>query len=257
MNLRLASAASVCVSLDETVTEADVNALLAAFAAGAKSAKAVPTTAALLQGGAGAGALSVPAASKRASAFLTHPVFNSYHSETEMLRYLHKLVSKDLSLATAMIPLGSCTMKLNATTEMIPVTWPTVGGIHPFAPKVWRGSWNQSRNQSGNLVFFTKMCSLHFSISHDHAWSLFHCIPWISIHPSRFVCVCRLPRAALRAAQDQSVGYKKMMDGLIEDLCEITGFAGLSLQPNAGAQGEVQHWAPLTPPPRVLGDLTS
>jgi glycine dehydrogenase len=89
-----------------------------------------------------------------------------------MLRYMHKLASKDLSLATAMIPLGSCTMKLNATSEMIPVTWPTVGGLHPFAPK------------------------------------------------------------------NQTLGYDKMMKGLIEDLCKCTGFAGLSLQPNAGSQGE-------------------
>ena len=70
----------------------------------------------------------------RASDFLTHPVFNSYHSETEMLRYIFKLQSRDLSLAHSMIPLGSCTMKLNATTEMVPVTWPFVSNIHPFAP---------------------------------------------------------------------------------------------------------------------------
>lgn len=78
--------------------------------------------------------VSIPAALGRQSQFLQHPVFNMYHSETEMLRYLYTLQSRDLSLATAMIPLGSCTMKLNATSEMIPVTWPEVGRIHPFAP---------------------------------------------------------------------------------------------------------------------------
>ena len=70
----------------------------------------------------------------RTTPFLTHPVFNSYHSETEMLRYLKRLESKDLSLTTSMIPLGSCTMKLNATAEMFPVTWPEFGKMHPFAP---------------------------------------------------------------------------------------------------------------------------
>ncbi len=103
---------------------------------------------------------------------MTHPVFNSYHSETEMLRYLYKLQTKDLSLATAMIPLGSCTMKLNATTEMIPVTWPTVNGLHPFAPA------------------------------------------------------------------DQTKGYQQMLADLSRDLCNITGFHAISLQPNAGSQGE-------------------
>eukprot|EP00462_Mataza_sp_D1_P001108 CAMPEP_0175091336 /NCGR_PEP_ID=MMETSP0086_2-20121207/1843_1 /TAXON_ID=136419 /ORGANISM="Unknown Unknown, Strain D1" /LENGTH=929 /DNA_ID=CAMNT_0016364061 /DNA_START=190 /DNA_END=2979 /DNA_ORIENTATION=+ len=108
----------------------------------------------------------------RTSPFLTHPVFNLYHSETDMLRYLYSLQSKDLSLATAMIPLGSCTMKLNATAEMIPITWPEVGGIHPFAPA------------------------------------------------------------------HQTKGYKEMIEDLEKDLCDITGFHAVSLQPNAGAQGE-------------------
>src|SRR5690606_23747578 len=70
----------------------------------------------------------------RTSPFLTHPVFNSHHSETEMLRYIHTLQGRDLSLAHSMIPLGSCTMKLNATSEMLPVTWPHFARIHPFAP---------------------------------------------------------------------------------------------------------------------------
>ncbi|MFN3403793.1 MAG: aminomethyl-transferring glycine dehydrogenase [Cytophagaceae bacterium] len=113
-----------------------------------------------------------PAMFKRKSSFLQHPVFNSYHSEHEMLRYLKKLENKDLSLVHSMISLGSCTMKLNATTEMIPVTWPEIGNIHPFVPA------------------------------------------------------------------EQAQGYKKIFADLEKWLSEITGFAGVSLQPNSGAQGE-------------------
>ena len=108
----------------------------------------------------------------RTTPFLTHPVFHSYHSETEMLRYLKRLENKDLSLTTSMIALGSCTMKLNATAEMYPVTWPEFGKIHPFAPV------------------------------------------------------------------EQTKGYREMFDRLEAALCEITGFAAVSLQPNAGSQGE-------------------
>ena len=108
----------------------------------------------------------------RTSPYLTHPVFNTHHSETEMLRYLKRLENKDLSLTTSMIALGSCTMKLNATAEMYPVTWPEVGQIHPFAPA------------------------------------------------------------------EQTKGYREMFDRLEKSLAEITGFAGVSLQPNAGSQGE-------------------
>src|SRR5205814_1388110 len=78
---------------------------------------------------------AMPASLARTSAFLTHPTFNRYHSETEMLRYLRRLADRDLALDRAMIPLGSCTMKLNATTEMIPLTWPAFGSLHPFAPR--------------------------------------------------------------------------------------------------------------------------
>ncbi len=108
----------------------------------------------------------------RTSSYLTHPIFNRYHSETELLRYLHRLQAKDLSLTTSMIPLGSCTMKLNATAEMMPVTWSEFGKIHPFAP------------------------------------------------------------------QSQTQGYKVLFQQLEEWLAEITGFGGISLQPNAGSQGE-------------------
>src|SRR5205814_1952328 len=108
----------------------------------------------------------------RQSPYLTHPVFNTYHSETEMLRYLFKLQSRDLSLAQSMIPLGSCTMKLNATSEMLPVTWPEFANLHPYAPA------------------------------------------------------------------DQTKGYQKLFKDLEKWLAEITGFAAISLQPNAGSQGE-------------------
>ena len=109
----------------------------------------------------------------RTSSYMTHPHFNSHHSETEMLRYMKKLENKDLSLTHAMIPLGSCTMKLNATSEMMPLSWPEFNSIHPFAPA------------------------------------------------------------------NQTAGYHKMLEELERDLCECTGFAGVSLQPNSGAQGEL------------------
>lgn len=108
----------------------------------------------------------------RRTTYLTHPTFNSYHSETEMLRYIRRLESKDLTLANAMIPLGSCTMKLNAVSEMIPITWPEFSSIHPFAPI------------------------------------------------------------------DQAQGYLEMIGELETWLCRLTGFSGVSFQPNAGSQGE-------------------
>ena len=115
---------------------------------------------------------AIPAKLERSSNFLTHPAFNSYHSETEMLRYLRRLADKDVALDRSMIPLGSCTMKLNATTEMIPVTWASFSDIHPFAPR------------------------------------------------------------------DQVEGYHLMISELERMLAEITGYAAVSLQPNAGSQGE-------------------
>jgi glycine dehydrogenase len=164
INLRYFADGTVGVSLDETITLADVNDLAALFAeaAGKKAApvnEAAPRSAKL-------------GSAKRTTAFLTHPVFRSHHSEHEMLRYIKKLENKDLSMVHSMISLGSCTMKLNATTEMIPVTWPELGQLHPFAPA------------------------------------------------------------------DQTAGYREMIDNLEAWLKEITGFTGVSLQPNSGAQGE-------------------
>src|SRR6185312_863824 len=129
INVRASGESRIIVALDETTTDDDVDDLLQVFAA------AVPGATAPTHDGI---APSVDARYDerfaRTTAFLTHPVFNSYHSETEMLRYLKRLENEDLSLTTSMIPLGSCTMKLNATAEMYPVTWPEFGKIHPFAP---------------------------------------------------------------------------------------------------------------------------
>ncbi|KAA0695149.1 glycine dehydrogenase (aminomethyl-transferring) [Halopseudomonas laoshanensis] len=129
INLRLIDADHLGVSLDETSTRSTVEALLACFTGDQQSQDL-----AALDDQVGASGLGIPDALRRQSAFMTHPVFNSYHSETEMLRYIKSLENKDLALNHAMIPLGSCTMKLNATTEMIPITWPEFGQLHPFAP---------------------------------------------------------------------------------------------------------------------------
>ncbi len=152
------------ISLDETTTIGDVNNIVEVFSK-ASGIKATNHTAIQI-------AVAIPAEAKRTGDYLTHPVFNTYHSETEMLRYLKMLENRDLSLTHSMIALGSCTMKLNATSEMIPVTWQEFGRIHPFAPL------------------------------------------------------------------DQTLGYQKVFKLLEEALCEITGFDAVSLQPNAGAQGE-------------------
>ena len=128
MNLRhYAASNSVGVTFDETHTNADVDAVLFTISVAAGCRPPNP-----LRQGEGEGA--IPSALRRATQILTHPVFNTHHSETEMLRYLRRLADKDLALDRTMIPLGSCTMKLNATTEMIPVTWPEFGNMHPFAP---------------------------------------------------------------------------------------------------------------------------
>jgi glycine dehydrogenase len=168
INLRIFDNSTVGISLDETTTEADLIDIWQIFA-GTDNLPFSETELNSLTN------YQLPITHyplSRESKYLTHPVFNRYHSETELLRYLHQLESKDLSLTTSMIPLGSCTMKLNATSEMIPVTWAEFGKIHPFAP--------------------------------------------IS----------------------QTRGYQILFQQLEAWLGEITGFAGISLQPNAGSQGE-------------------
>jgi glycine dehydrogenase len=130
MNLRTDIEGAVGISLDETTTRADIADLFDVILGDGHGLDVAELDAQILA----TGSDSIPASLARASDFLTHPVFNSYHSETEMLRYIKSLENKDLALNHSMISLGSCTMKLNATAEMIPVTWPEFGQIHPFAP---------------------------------------------------------------------------------------------------------------------------
>jgi glycine dehydrogenase len=165
MNLRQLSGGRIGIALDETTRPVDVQKLLEVLAP-------VGVTAPKLGGLEPVSAAAIPETFSRGSTFLTHPVFHRYRSETEMLRYLKRLENRDFSLAHGMIALGSCTMKLNATTEMIPVTWPEFGRIHPFAPR------------------------------------------------------------------EQTAGYTELFEQLESWLAEITGFAAVSLQPNAGSQGE-------------------
>ncbi|PZU94746.1 MAG: glycine dehydrogenase (aminomethyl-transferring) [Pseudanabaena sp.] len=162
INLRYLEDGAIAISLDETVSKQDLTDLIEIFAGGKDTSQSpIPNH-----------QYPIPNTLTRTSPYLTHPVFNSYHSESELLRYIHRLQSKDLSLTTSMIPLGSCTMKLNATSEMLPVTWTEFGNIHPFAPL------------------------------------------------------------------SQTQGYQILFQQLEAWLAEITGFAGVSLQPNAGSQGE-------------------
>ena len=125
INLRVLDDSRLAITLGETVDKEDLEDLLKIFVhASGKSLKAnlteLPT--------------EIPSPLTRITSYLTHPVFNTHHSETELLRYMHHLQSKDLSLAHSMIPLGSCTMKLNATTEMVPISWPEFASMHPFVP---------------------------------------------------------------------------------------------------------------------------
>lgn len=167
VNFRYLDGEHICISLDETSTISDVNLVLSILSeATEQKLEFKPDELAHeLE-------LTWPGALVRSSTYLTHPVFSNYRSEHEMLRYIRRLENKDLSLVHSMISLGSCTMKLNATSEMIPVTWPEFGNIHPFAPT------------------------------------------------------------------SQTAGYQQLFQELEQWLCEITGFAAVSLQPNSGAQGE-------------------
>jgi glycine dehydrogenase len=157
INLRLIDADHLGIALDETSEAEDLSAICQAFGGQLAEEIAPPAW---------------PAGYARDTPLLPHPIFNSHHSETEMLRYLKRLESKDLALNESMIALGSCTMKLNATSEMMPLSWPEVASLHPFVPA------------------------------------------------------------------DQSQGYREMLDQLAGWLAEVTGFAVVSLQPNAGSQGE-------------------
>jgi glycine dehydrogenase len=169
INLRKACDKSVSISLDETTTREDIHALWQVFASeSATQGQALPSFESFEKGI----EPLIPESLRRTSAFLTHPVFNRYHSETGMLRYIRQLSDKDLALDRSMIPLGSCTMKLNATSEMIPITWPEFAGVHPFAPA------------------------------------------------------------------EQLAGYQLLDQQLRDWLCQATGYKGISLQPNAGSQGE-------------------
>jgi glycine cleavage system P protein (glycine dehydrogenase) len=164
INFRYFEDDHIGISLDETTTPGDVETILELF-----EASGTPAIGSISSNGKAA---DWPLHLQRKSAYLTHPIFNQHHSEHEMLRYIKRLENKDLSMVHSMISLGSCTMKLNATTEMIPVTWPKIGKIHPFVP------------------------------------------------------------------EDQVVGYREMIGELETWLKVITGFTGVSLQPNSGAQGE-------------------
>ena len=166
INVRLHENGDVGVALNETVSVQDIADLISAFAGNEVDTIEIDETALDEAAAIGSGF-------RRTSDFLTHPVFNRYQSEHEMLRYIQQLESKDLSLTTSMIPLGSCTMKLNAATEMFPVTWPEFSKLHPFAPR------------------------------------------------------------------DQAQGYTLLISQLEEWLAEITGFDAVSMQPNAGSQGEL------------------
>lgn len=135
VNLRNISGEALGISLDETTTPADLETLWGIFAAGGKTPSVSDYSEGL--------APRIPQTLLRESTYLTHPVFNTFHSETAMLRYMRYLADKDLALDRSMIPLGSCTMKLNATSEMIPITWPDFAQIHPYAPQAQRTGYTQ------------------------------------------------------------------------------------------------------------------
>jgi glycine dehydrogenase len=180
LNLRVLSPTQLTISLDETTGMNEIADLMSVFALD----EALPF---MLEDAAGTGS-AIPAALKRASAFLTHPTFHRHRSETSMLRYIRGLEAKDLSLTAAMIPLGSCTMKLNATSEMMGISWSEFAGMHPFAPA------------------------------------------------------------------EQTAGYRLLFAQLETELAEITGFHGVSLQPNAGSAGELAGLLVIRAYHRARGD---
>ncbi|KAJ1266715.1 hypothetical protein BS78_08G173400 [Paspalum vaginatum] len=145
MNLRVVDANTITVAFDETTTLEDVDKLFKVF----NNGKSVSFTAESL---APEVSSPIPSSLARESPYLTHPIFNMYHTEHELLRYLHKLQSKDLSLCHSMIPLGSCTMKLNATVEMMPVTYPTFADLHPFAPTDQAAGYHEMFDDLGDLL---------------------------------------------------------------------------------------------------------
>ncbi|KAE8689102.1 Glycine dehydrogenase (decarboxylating) [Hibiscus syriacus] len=145
INLRVVDAKTITVSFDETATFLDVDKLFKVFSGG----KPVSFTAASL---APEAETALPSGTERQSPYLTHPIFNTYHTEHELLRYIHRLQSKDLSLCHSMIPLGSCTMKLNATVEMMPVTWPHFSDIHPFSPPEQAQGYQEMFSNLGELL---------------------------------------------------------------------------------------------------------
>lgn len=172
INFRIFDDSRLGITVDETVDTQDLEDILQVFSKfGSNTPLTVKKISEVLELSPNE-TIGLPSSLKRTSPYLTHPVFNIHQSETELLRYIHHLQSKDLSLTHSMIPLGSCTMKLNATTEMIPISWPEFSSIHPFVPI------------------------------------------------------------------DQARGYTTLIEELEKDLAEITGFDGISLQPNSGAQGE-------------------
>ncbi|XP_071693810.1 glycine dehydrogenase (decarboxylating) A, mitochondrial-like [Rutidosis leptorrhynchoides] len=145
MNLRIVDKNTITVSFDETTTIEDVDTLFKVFALGKPVTFTAASIAPEVQD-------AIPSGLARETPFLTHPIFNAYHTEHELLRYISKLQSKDLSLCHSMIPLGSCTMKLNATTEMMPVTWPAFADMHPFAPSEQAKGYQEMFKNLGDLL---------------------------------------------------------------------------------------------------------
>lgn len=145
MNIRIVDSKTVAVSFDETTTLEDVDKLLKVFAGNKSVNYTADSLAPEVQ-------VAIPKAFIRESSYLTHPIFNMYHTEHELLRYLHRLQAKDLSLCHSMIPLGSCTMKLNATVEMMPVTWPSFSDMHPFAPQDQAAGYQEMFKDLGEVL---------------------------------------------------------------------------------------------------------